>query len=84
MVFIANNGPALQRLKDGGTQIHQFSDDVWDAFGAASKAVLDSSMDDELFAKIRNSVDKSMAATAGWVSQSDGTYTAQRARVTGA
>jgi hypothetical protein len=41
-------------------------------------------MDDELFAKIRNSVDKSMAATAGWVSQSDGTYTAQRARVTGA
>ncbi|MBY6157057.1 MAG: TRAP transporter substrate-binding protein [Pseudomonadota bacterium] len=83
-VFIANNGPALQRLKDGGTQIHQFSDDVWDAFGAASKAVLDSSMDDELFAKIRNSVDKSMAATAGWVSQSDGTYTAQRARVTGA
>ena len=64
--------------------MHAFTDDVWDAFGATSKSVLDGFMDDELFAKIRTSVDKSMAATAGWVSLSDGTYTAQRARVTGA
>ena len=64
--------------------MHEFSDDVWDAFGAASKKVLDGFMGDEIFAKIRNSVDSSMAATAGWVSVSDGAYTRQRARVTGA
>ena len=38
--FIANNGPALERLKDGGTQVMEFSDDIWDAFGKASMEVL--------------------------------------------
>jgi len=82
-IFIANNGPALARLQQGGTQVHEFPDDVWDAFGAASKEVLDGFMGDEIFAKVRNSVDASMKNTAGWVSRSDGYYTQQRTRVQG-
>ena len=82
-MFIANNGPALQRLKDGGTQFHEFWDDVWDAFGAASKSVLDSFMGDELIAKIRNSAEASMASSAGWTSVSDAFYVNQRSRVNG-
>ncbi|MGI3167813.1 TRAP transporter substrate-binding protein [Pseudooceanicola sp. C21-150M6] len=82
-VFMANNGPALQRLKDGGTQIMSFSDDVWDAYATAAKGVLDGFMDDELFAKIRESAEKSMNATAGWASLSDSAYVAQRTRTFG-
>lgn len=80
-LFMANNGPALQRLISGGTQVMQFSDDVWDAFGSASKEVLDGYMDDTLFADIRNSAEAAMAATSGWSGRSDSVYTAQRDRV---
>ena len=82
-LFIANNGPALKRLRDGGTQVEEFSDDIWDAFGAASKKVLDGFMDDEIFARTRESMAASMANTAGWVSVSDATYVRQRSRVNG-
>ncbi|GGL90486.1 TRAP transporter substrate-binding protein [Pseudooceanicola nanhaiensis] len=82
-LFIANNGPALKRLRDGGTQVEEFSDDIWDAFGAASKKVLDGFMDDEIFARTRESMEASMANTAGWVSVSDATYVRQRSRVNG-
>ena len=82
-LFINNNDPALQRLKGTGIQVHQFSDDVWDAFGAASKTVLDGFMDDELFAKIRKSAEASMANTSGWTSLSDSVYVNQRSRVNG-
>lgn len=80
-LFMANNGPALQRLIAAGVQIKEFSDDVWDAYGAASKEVLDGYMDDELFAEIRNSAEAAMAATSGWTGRSDAVYTAQRDRV---
>lgn len=80
-LFMANNGPALERLISGGTQIMSFSDDIWSAFGAASKEVLDGKMDDSLFADIRNSAEASMAATSGWAGRSDSVYTAQRDRV---
>ena len=63
--------------------MHEFTPDVWDAFGAASKTVLDGFMDDEIFAKIRESAEASMNATAGWTSVSDSTYVAQRSRVNG-
>ncbi|MGR3745928.1 MAG: TRAP transporter substrate-binding protein [Pseudooceanicola nanhaiensis] len=82
-LFIANNGPALKRLRDGGTQVEEFSDDIWDAFGAASKKVLDGFMGDEIFARTRESMEASMANTAGWVSVSDATYVRQRSRVNG-
>ncbi len=79
--FIANNGPALQRLKDGGTQIQEFSDDIWDAFGNASVEVLNQYTSDELFKKIHNSAQASMRSSSGWLEVSDSAYSAQRNRV---
>ena len=80
-LFMANNGPALQRLISAGVQVMSFSDDVWDAYGSASKEVLDGYMDDTLFADIRNSAESAMSATSGWSGRSDSVYTAQRDRV---
>ncbi len=79
--FIANNGPALTRLISGGTQLHQFTDDVWDAFGKASMDVLGEYMNDDIFAKIHNSAQASMRESSGWLSRSDGAYAVQRDRV---
>ncbi len=80
-LFIANNGPALQRLLAAGVTTHEFPDEVWDAFGRASKEVLDGYMGDELFAKIRASVDDSLRSSSGWMGLSDNFYTAERNRV---
>jgi TRAP-type mannitol/chloroaromatic compound transport system substrate-binding protein len=80
---LANNGAALARLQAQGVRTLQFSDDVWDAFGAASAEVMDENMDDELFARIRSSFEQSLASSASWINQSDGYYVAQRIRVLG-
>lgn len=77
----ANNGAALQRLIQQGVKVMQFPDDVWDAFGAASKQAMDEFMDDELYARIRTSQEASAAATYSWTSISDGEFARQRARV---
>ncbi|NCO20901.1 MAG: TRAP transporter substrate-binding protein [Rhodobacterales bacterium] len=78
---LANNGAALARLQQQGVRTLQFSDDVWDAFGAASKEVLDQYMGDELFARIRNSFEASLAKSSDWILKSDGFYVEQRNRV---
>jgi TRAP-type mannitol/chloroaromatic compound transport system substrate-binding protein len=78
---LANNGAALSRLQAQGVQTLQFSDDVWDAFGTASKEVLDENMGDELFARIRNSFDASLAKSSDWLLKSDGEFVSQRNRV---
>ena len=80
---LANNGAALARLQAQGVKTMQFSDDVWDAFGAASKEVMDENMDDELFAQIRASFEESLANSASWINKSDGYYVQQRVRVLG-
>ena len=80
---LANNGAALARLQAQGVKTLQFSDDVWDAFGAASKEVMDENMGDELFAKIRASFEASLAQSASWIQKSDGYYVEQRVRVLG-
>ncbi|MFY0595740.1 MAG: twin-arginine translocation signal domain-containing protein [Cognatishimia sp.] len=82
-LFISNHGPALQRLKSAGVKVLQFNDGIWDAFGRASTEVMDSYMDDELFAKIRNSAEASRGSTSGWISQSEAVFVAQRDRVLG-
>ena len=76
-----NNGAALKRLQSGGVKVLEFGDDVWDAFGAAAKETLDGHMGDEMFAKIRVSVEKSMKESSGWITKSEGAYRAQRDRV---
>lgn len=78
---LSNNGAALTRLQAQGVKTLQFSDDVWDAFGAASKEVMDENMNDELFAKIRGSWEESLASSSQWLEKSDGYYVQQRNRV---
>ena len=80
-LFIANNGPALKRLIEGGTKINVFSEGIWNAFGAASQSVLGGFMDDEIFADIFASAMNGMTESANWMAQSDSSYTAQRNRV---
>lgn len=80
---LANNGAALARLQQQGVKTLQFSDDVWDAFGAASAEVMDENMGDDLFAKIRASFEASLATSASWIQKSDGFYVEQRVRVLG-
>lgn len=80
---LSSNGAALARLQAQGVKTLQFSDDVWDAFGAASKKVLDQYMDDPLYASIRESFNESVAVSASWIQKSDGFYVEQRERVLG-
>ncbi len=82
-LFLANNGTALQQLVNGGVQVRTFSDEVWDAFGAASNSVLEEYMSDELFVRIRASHDESLRASSGWITAGEGTYRTQRDRVLG-
>ena len=82
-LFLHNNGPALQRLLAAGVQTHEFSNDIWDAFYAAAREVLESYMGDEMFKKISDSAIASMRASAGWTYLSDSAYVAQRRRVFG-
>ncbi|MEE9428590.1 MAG: ABC transporter substrate-binding protein [Paracoccaceae bacterium] len=80
---LSQNGAALARLQAQGVKTLQFSDDVWDAFGAASKEVLDENMGDELYARIRASFDASVASSSSWLDKSDAYYVSQRNRVLG-
>lgn len=80
---LANNGAALARLQAQGVKVLQFSDDVWDAFGAASAEVMDENMGDSLFADVRASFETSMASSSSWINKSDGYYVSQRDRVLG-
>ncbi|PHQ93276.1 MAG: ABC transporter substrate-binding protein [Marinosulfonomonas sp.] len=80
---LSQNGAALARLQAQGVKTLQFPDDVWDAFGAASKEVMDENMDDELYARIRASFDASVASSSSWIEKSDGYYVNQRNRVLG-
>lgn len=80
---LASNSAALDRLRSGGTKVMEFPDDVWDAFGAASKEAMDEYMDDELFARIRESYEASIRSSSGWIAASDGVFTRQRDRIMG-
>ncbi|MDE4134459.1 TRAP transporter substrate-binding protein [Phaeobacter sp. QD34_3] len=81
--FLANNGAALQRLQAGGVKVMEFPDSVWDAFGQASKEVMEENMGDDLFKKIHDSAMASMKSSSAWLNLSSGSYTAQRDRVLG-
>lgn len=81
--FLTNNGAALQRLQAAGVKVLEFPDSVWDAFGTAANDTLNEYMDDELFARIRNSLADSTKASSGWLTQGEGAYRSQRDRVLG-
>ncbi|MCL3883606.1 twin-arginine translocation signal domain-containing protein [Marivita sp. GX14005] len=80
-LFTANNAAALQRLQSGGTQLREFPAPVWDAFGEASKDVVEQYMEDDLYKSIYDSYMKSMASSAQWSASAGGAYEAQRNRV---
>ncbi len=81
--YLANNSQALARLQAGGVKTLEFPDQVWDAFGAASKEVMEENFGDPLFKKVYDSVIDSMQKSASWDSLSSGAYTRQRTRVLG-
>ncbi|RGP36833.1 TRAP transporter substrate-binding protein [Pseudotabrizicola alkalilacus] len=81
--FLTQNGAALSRLQAAGVRTMEFPDTVWDAFGAASQAVHDENMGDEIYKKVYDSAMTSMKSSSSWLKISDGTYTAQRDRVLG-
>jgi len=81
--FLTQNGAALARLQSAGVRTMEFPDSVWDAFGAASQAVHDENMGDEIYKKVYDSAMASMKSSSSWLKISDGTYTAQRDRVLG-
>ncbi|MDT0683519.1 twin-arginine translocation signal domain-containing protein [Roseicyclus sp. F158] len=80
-LFLANNGPALERLVQSGVQIQEFSDDIWDAFGSASQEVLGQYAGDPIYDKIYKSAMDSMRSSAQWLEVSDNRYSTQRNRV---
>ncbi|HBM58811.1 MAG TPA: ABC transporter substrate-binding protein [Citreicella sp.] len=82
-LFMANNSSALQRLQSGGVRLMEFPDEVWDAFGTASKEVTAEPMGDELYKRCYDSYMASLASSATWIARSEGTFSAQRNRVMG-
>ncbi|NBD28473.1 MAG: ABC transporter substrate-binding protein [Alphaproteobacteria bacterium] len=81
--FLMNNGSALQRLQAGGVNVLEFPDSVWDAMGVAANETMDQYAGDDIYDRVRESYNASMAASSGWLTQSEGTYRAQRDRVMG-
>ncbi len=82
-LFMANNAAALQRLQSGGVKLMSFSDEIWDAFGAAAKEVVEAPLEDDLYKSCHDSFMASLTGSAAWGSRSEGTFAAQRNRVMG-
>jgi len=80
-LFVANNGPALQRLLQAGVTTREFPDDVWEAFGRGSVEVLGGYRGDPLYDRIYDSAMASLRNTSGWLSLADSPYVRQRDRV---
>lgn len=81
--FMSHNSAALLRLQAAGVKLMTFPDDVWDAFGAAAKEVVEEPMSDEIYKECYDSYMASMKSSANWISRSEGTFLAQRNRVMG-
>ncbi len=78
--FNANNGAALRTLVEKhGVQLHQFSDDIFKAFGEASKDVLaDASKSSEMAKKVYESFMDFRKKVMGWTEISDVAYATKR------
>jgi TRAP-type mannitol/chloroaromatic compound transport system substrate-binding protein len=82
--FLYENSAALARLQAGGVNVLTFPDSVWDAMGTAAAETIAQYRGDELFDRIMDSAMASMASSSNWITQSEGTYRAQRDRIMGA
>ena len=81
--FMNENGSALARLQAGGVTVLEFPDSVWDAMGAAAKETMDQYRGDDIYDRVIDSYNASMATSSGWITRSEGAYRAQRDRVMG-
>lgn len=82
-LFMKNNAAALSRLGQQGVQIMEFPEDVWEAFGTASKEVLQQHASDPLYASILASYQESMRENSTWIGQTERVYAQQRDRILG-
>ncbi len=83
--YNAKNGAALARLiNDQGVEVRKFTNDTYDAFGAASDEVFAEVQEhSDLAARIHASFLKGRQDIGGWTSLSDQAYVEQRNRVLG-
>lgn len=79
--YLANNGSFLARIIQDGTDVREFSDEIWAGLAEASNAVLgESAAEDAGFAEVYESYQGSRAKTAAWIAQSEGMFLSQRSR----
>ena len=81
----ANNGKYLQKMIDeNGVQLREFSDDIYDAFGAAAQEVFEETRDHSaLAAKIDDGFQANLREIGKWFAISEVAYQKQRNRVLG-
>jgi TRAP-type mannitol/chloroaromatic compound transport system substrate-binding protein len=80
-----NNGTYLKKLvEQHGVQLREFNDDVYEAFGKATKEVYDETKQyDDLALRIHDSYIKARTEIGEWTNKSDLAYLNQRNRVFG-
>lgn len=81
--FMSENSAALARLQAGGVTVLEFPDSVWDAMRVAAKETMDQYRGDDIYDRVIDSYNASMATSSGWITRSEGSYRAQRDRVIG-
>jgi TRAP-type mannitol/chloroaromatic compound transport system substrate-binding protein len=81
----ANNGTYLTRLvKEQGVEVREFSDEIYDAFGEASKEVLEATRaHSDLTNRIYESFDAARTNVGSWLKLADVSYSVKRNRVLG-
>ncbi len=81
----ANNSIYLKKLIDEqGVKLREFSDDIYDSFGAAAKEVMDETRaHSDLTNKIYESFDAARTSVGGWLKLADVGYSLKRNRVLG-
>ena len=81
----ANNGVYLDKLiKEHGVELRKFSDEVYDAFGEASEAVFEETIQhSDLAARTHESFANARSEVGRWMLLADTGYTQQRNRVLG-
>jgi TRAP-type mannitol/chloroaromatic compound transport system substrate-binding protein len=81
----ANNGTYLTKLvKEQGVEVREFSDEIYDAFGAAAKEVLEATRaHSDLTNRIYESFDAARTNVGSWLKLADVSYSVKRNRVLG-
>lgn len=83
--YNAKNGAALAKLlKEQGVQLREFNDEIYDAFGEATKEVFAETVQHSALARrIHESFVKARTDIGGWQKIADASYLRQRNRVIG-